>query len=397
MKRKELTMSAFLCALILFGSCSKDDASEVVGKESALTAEQAVQKENLKHIALAVASVSGDKTVFNEVQAAVRASLNIGLDEQYRFKDALNPSQSKITALRSSAVGEFGKKMMDALKNSGLRSSSTGEDMETFLISEDVQIYWPYSEDWDGVTEPVVTFDPIAEVDENIGFKRVLQEDGTFRIDTVVVNEAYACKNPVWVVNFCENDEADIEQAELKAARLKNTATVHQVSVGWVKSTKHYDGFFHGGDEYKFCFIGGNILSMNTAESFSTIQTINLSRSDINNERWKCFYYELDDDWNVDANNSEMGRKFGLIEFDNDQSTRELKFEPKVTINKITVSLGSYTIKTESNEGWIKTDTYLDRDQMIRCQTIDMGLGLKDGFRIYGAGNVYWTLPIREF
>lgn len=349
----------------------------------------------MNSIALTVVDIADSKEIFKEIHSAVNISLSTGLDEQYRFKDILYPSESKIPSLKSSKTSDFGTKFKNSIQKNRLKSSSS-TDIETFILSEDVQIYWPYSEEWDGVTEPVISFDPITDTDENIGFKKVLQADGSIRIDTVIVNDDYAFENPVWIINFCESEESEIESS-VKSAQLKSSSSIHQMSVGWVKSKKHYDNIFNGGDEYKFCIIGGKITSMNTAESFEGIQTVNISRKDIRKKNWKKFYYELDDDWKVGTEDKEMGRKFGLIEFDKNKTTRELKFEPKVTIDKVTISLGSYTIKTESSEGWIKTDNYEDRDQMIRYQKTDMGQGLQDGYRVYGAGDVYWTLPLREF
>jgi hypothetical protein len=399
MKRKSLiidTLCVIFFSSILFTSCEKDDFSSYEDKNDIyLTTEQIQQKENLNSIALTVVNIADSREIFNEIHSAVNISLSTGLDEQYRFKDILYPAESIIPSLKSFTIN-FRTKFKNAIKTDKLKSSSS-EDIESFILSEDVQIYWPYSEEWDGITEPVITFDPIADIDENIGFKRIIKSDGSIKIDTVIVNDDYAFDNPVWIINFCESEEAEINNA-VKSAQLKSTSSIHQLSVGWVKNNKHhYDNIFHGGDEYKFCIIGGKITSMNTAETFEAIQTVNISRKDIRKKNWKKFYYELDDNWKVDAEDKELGRKFGLIEFDKNKTTRELKFEPKVTIDKVTVSVGSYTIKTESSEGWIKTDTYEDRDKMIKYQKTDMGNGLKDGYRIYGAGDVYWTLPIREF
>lgn len=399
MKIKSLVYSALFATLftsVIFTSCEKDDLTSHLEKDNiSLTTEQIKLKENLNSIALTVLDIADSKEIFSEIHSAVNVSLTTGLDEQYRFKDILYPSESKIPSLKSSKTSDFGTKFKNAIQTNSLKSSLL-TDIETFILNEDVQIYWPYSEEWDGVTEPVITFDPIVDADENIGFRKVTQQDGSIRIDTVIVNDDYAFENPVWIINFCESDESEIE-SKAKSSPVKSSSHIHQLSIGWVKSTKHYDNIFRGGDEYKFMIIGGKITSMNTAEAFEGIQSINISRKDIRKKNWKKFYYELDDNWKVSIDDKEMGRKFGLIEFDKRKSTRELKFEPKVTIDKIVISIGSYTVKTESSEGWIKTDVYEDRDIMMQYQTTDMGHGLKDGYKVYAAGGVFWTLPIRTF
>ena len=398
MKNKSLIFCTLIGAFLsstLFTSCEKDDTSSF--KETndiGLTAEQIKQKENLNSIALIVLDIADSKEIFNEVHSAVNISLNYGLDEQYRFKDILYPTESKIPSLKSTKINDFGTKFKDAIRTNRLKSSSS-EDIETFILSEDVQIYWPYSQNWDGVSEPVITFDPIAEVDYNIGFKRVLQGDGSIRIDTVIVNDDYAYENPIWIINFSESDDVEIENA-VKSAQLKSTTQIHQFSIGWVRATVQYDNIFNGGSEFEFTIIKGELMPMNTAKADKSSVTVHLSRRDIRRETWRRFYYQLDDDWKVGPENKELGRRFGLLEKD-DKTTRELKFEPKVVIKGVTVSLGSYTVKTESREGWIKTDIFECRDMMMRHQLTDMGPGLKDGFRVHGAGGVYWTMPIRRF
>jgi len=393
MKNKSLIFCTLIGAFLsstLFTSCEKDDTSSF--KETndiGLTAEQIKQKENLNSIALIVLDIADSKEIFNEVHSAVIISLNYGLDEQYRFKDILYPTESKIPSLKSTKIGNFGTKFRDAIRTNRLKSTSS-EDIETFILSEDVQIYWPYSQNWDGVSEPVITFDPIAYVDHNIGFKRVLQEDGSIRIDTVIVNDDYAYENPVWIINFSESFYGEIENAV-------TSTQVHKWSIGYVRSTVQYDNIFNGGSEFMFMIIGGKLTSLSTAQAFESIVTVHLSRRDIRRGTFRRFYYELDDDWRVGPENKELGRRFGLIEHDKNRTTRELKFEPKVVINGVTVSLGSYTIRTESNEGWIRTDVFESRNTMMRNQHTNMGLGLIDGFRVHGAGGVYWTMPIRVF
>ena len=85
-----------------------------------------------------------------------------------------------------------------------MADSGFGDDADAYLAaleSSDVQIYWPYSENWDGQSEPVFTFDPGDDSDVNIGYKVVRQPDGSNRVEEVEVDEAFAEKNPVWVVN----------------------------------------------------------------------------------------------------------------------------------------------------------------------------------------------------
>jgi len=395
------TLLVFVLTGLLCTSCEKDDYPilNVDKQETGLTAQQLEQRENLKSIALIVANIATSRELFHEIHKGVNVSLDVGLDEQFRFKDILYPTESKIQALKASEVGQFGIKFRDAIRANRTKSTLQ-EDLEAFILREDVQIYWPYSEYWDGIEEPVITFHPIEEdAYENTGFRTVFMPDGSTRIDTIIVDEAFAIENPVWIINF---NESEIEQGRRPFLPPTNpvlppTNLVHQVSIGYARATVQYDGLFGGGSEFKVCFIGGRVTSWNTAESFKAIQTIIFTRREIRRGSWKRFYYELDDDWRISPEVNEGGRKFGLIEFDRRSTTREITFEPKVKIKETTISLGKITWTTESKEGWIKVDTFECRDQMMRTQFIDMGLGLIDRFRVHGAGGVYWTLPIRRF
>jgi hypothetical protein len=69
------------------------------------------------------------------------------------------------------------------------------------LMGSDIQIYWPFSEEWDGETMPVVTFDPEDGAEVNVGYRIVVGDDGFRQVEEVIVDEEMAEQVPVWVVN----------------------------------------------------------------------------------------------------------------------------------------------------------------------------------------------------
>ena len=239
---------------------------------------------------------------------------------------------------------------------------------------------------------PTCTSDPIDNDIENLGYQ--LEDDGSYLM--VEVDEEYSEEYPVWIVMEDDSDSG-ISIAEPEPTTTTN-GTIHQMRVGWVMSTEQYDGIFSGGPDFKFCILGGTITST-SATTFTGLQTCKLTRWHVRNHTWVNFQYELDDDWYVstDGTTDEGSRQFGLIEEDKTKSVFTLSFEPKVKIDKIEVSAGKVELKIESQEGWIKLDNYLSRDNFIRFNKTDMGQGLKDGYRIFAAGNVYWTLPILDY
>ena len=81
------------------------------------------------------------------------------------------------------------------------------------LQKSDIQIYWPYSEKWDGKEYPVITFDPDDGSSANIGYRLVEGEDGAPEVEEIIVDEEFASDHPVWVVN--RNDDCAYTSLEL--------------------------------------------------------------------------------------------------------------------------------------------------------------------------------------
>ena len=89
----------------------------------------------------------------------------------------------------------------------------TADEYLAALESSDIQIYWPYSEDWDGTGYPVITFDPDDGGSTNKGYLLVVDEDGNRSVEEVIVDEEMAASRPVWVVN--RNDDSGYSSLEM--------------------------------------------------------------------------------------------------------------------------------------------------------------------------------------
>ena len=81
------------------------------------------------------------------------------------------------------------------------------------LTKSDMQIYWPFSEAWDGKQMPIITYDPEDGSESNIGYQMVVDDDGFRRVEQVEVDEQKAMECAVWVVN--RNDDADYTSLEM--------------------------------------------------------------------------------------------------------------------------------------------------------------------------------------
>ncbi len=242
----------------------------------------------LDKVAALLSSLPIEKEHLQEVYSAVGSSSFNGYDEEYTMADLfLSPgkgvgdTKAKASQTKASLSQAGGFRPLRELIRERVISSSTkaggsgefGDDPEAWLSaleSSDVQIYWPYSEDWDGEATPVFTFDPGDDSDVNVGYRVVCDENGERRIETVDVTEDYARRNPVWVVNRnsdCGFTSLDILRRDHpewdngggaliiggKTSALATKAGGTNLRTLVIKEftmQRHYDCWFAGGSEF---------------------------------------------------------------------------------------------------------------------------------------------------
>lgn len=154
-----------------------------------------------------------------EVHDAVSSSSDNGYDEEYTMRQLfINPGSGV-----GDKVSKSGKsydeplwRLIDEQVRSMSATKSLSMDPDRFLealTESDIQIYWPFSEDWDGESMPVITFDPEDGAVVNTGYKIVVEDDGSRHVEEVMVDEEMASEVPVWVVN--RNDDAGYTSLEM--------------------------------------------------------------------------------------------------------------------------------------------------------------------------------------
>ena len=169
-----------------------------------------------------------------EVYDAVSSSSENGYDEEYTMMNLFAMPGAGVgdKAVRSGGgydvpmralIDDVVRKMASAgsdtkTEYAGLNVERTLERLgvEVFLDAlsrSDMQIYWPYSEEWDGMQMPIITYDPEDGSDTNIGYRLVTGDDGFRHVEEVVVDEAMAMEVPVWVIN--RNDDAEFTTLEM--------------------------------------------------------------------------------------------------------------------------------------------------------------------------------------
>ena len=171
----------------------------------------------LDQVAQMLSELPMEPVHFKEVHRAVSSSSGNGYDEEYMMRDLFaSPGRGvgeEDSGKSGNSVEEHSKSLSDILPLRDLiiqyaenraATKASGFDPDIWLeslSSSDIQIYWPYSEDWDGETQPVFTYDPGDGSQVGVGWKVDTDERGARSVRKIEVDEKYAAAYPVWVVN----------------------------------------------------------------------------------------------------------------------------------------------------------------------------------------------------
>ncbi len=159
-----------------------------------------------------------------EVHDAVSSSSGNGYDEEYTMADLFASPGAGVGDSKTRALGHetaersysnpLKDMIRDYLGSSATRAAGISvEDYIRALQKSDIQIYWPYYENWEDEDTPVITFDPEDGSSANIGYRLGRDEHGERMVEEVIVDEAMAMKVPVWVVN--RNDDSGYTSLEM--------------------------------------------------------------------------------------------------------------------------------------------------------------------------------------
>ena len=217
MKKMELLKGIFPVVLAVASAC------EVVDNDM----EKHVDTQNdssyvaLHEVASILSAVPLEGEHLYEVHSAVTSSSGNGYDEEYTVRDMFSVPGKGVGENQTRSTKIYDNPLKSLIENhvrSEAFTKSTGEarnaeDFLNALMSSDIQIYWPFSEDWDGSALPVITFDPEDGSEVNIGYRIEVDDDGSRRICEIAVDEDLARRNPVWVVN--RNEDAEYTSLEI--------------------------------------------------------------------------------------------------------------------------------------------------------------------------------------
>ena len=205
---KYRTVLAALCAVSLFG-CEEVLLTPVEELEN--PEEPAVLLEDVARV-LSYVPLGGEQ--LDEVYDAARASATNGYDEEYRMQELFSEPGCGVGDAGSTKADAYSRPLRELLREAvhSTKASTGLENPDAWLdalSASDIQIYWPFSEQWNGDAKPIITFDPGGDAVQNEGY--VLKADGS--VSKVLVTEEMAREQPVWVVN--RNSDADYKTLEM--------------------------------------------------------------------------------------------------------------------------------------------------------------------------------------
>ena len=247
-----LPLAILSAALLSFQAC--DDTSE-----SPISPERPVQTHEVTPASVArmLSEIPFTLDQVREVWDGVNASSLNGYDEEYTFRDMFSsPGRGvgdELVGTRSAV--DYSVPLRDLISlqlNESVATRSAGFDDD--LSTSELQIYWPYSEDWDGISMPVVTFCPEMTVESNVGYQREELPGGQWIVKEVMVDEDYAREHPVWVVNRNEDSGAItpqvLEKTRPEAPSTRSYSDFKTLRIKEFKAHVQYDSWLTGGSEF---------------------------------------------------------------------------------------------------------------------------------------------------
>ena len=207
---KTLSEMLFAAAVVLLSAnaCNRGAGSVETIEKKVLSSRQEVAK--------MLSSLPLGKSHLYEVYDAVCSSSENGYDEEYMMADLLTVPGAGVGTKHSKAVkaasaysNPIRSLIEEYLAERTASTTKSGADVQRYLDElrdSGLQIYWPYSENWDGETMPLITYDPGDGSTSNYAYV-VSGSPGSWEVtDSVYVDEYVAMQKPVWVIN--KNDDS---------------------------------------------------------------------------------------------------------------------------------------------------------------------------------------------
>ncbi len=367
MRKTKFLFSAMLAiALCGLTACSSDEHIEPeVIEDVQLT------KDDVANI---LKSIEIDAALSKEIHQGVTNALNLGFDEEVGFKTLLS-NDEKTRGVASSLLMERLNAAASGLSTrNGYMPLSINNSTIAALEESDYMIYWPYSEEWNGEDLPTIVVAPEDEdADEAEGIR--ITEKGIY--ETVIVNEDYMLKHPVWVITKEQKTDAVIiPGAAVEAEREFKTRAANTLYV-WLldhmQVLHQYDGPFAGGSEIDVQVV---FPALQGYAAINNKFRLNFSRSDISKGRSKAINQILNTNWRPEQITNGMV----ITESDGGSNvTKTIAVTAKIENTPISITT-TYTIQ--------------DGDDEIASMPLDRDYMMAHGFFAFDGNNVRMEMPV---
>ena len=205
--------------MILGLSAMLTSACEITDNKLPVVPDEELVSVRLDEVAEILAMLPIRDSQMGEVHDAVLSSSENGYDEEYTMRQLFENPGSGVGDNETRSGKSYEEPLWQLIDDQVRSMSATkalSMDPDKFLLAlteSDIQIYWPFSQEWDGESMPVITFDPEDGASVNTGYKLVVEDDGSRHVEKVEVDEEMAMEVPVWVVN--RNDDAGYTSLEM--------------------------------------------------------------------------------------------------------------------------------------------------------------------------------------
>ncbi len=358
----------------------------------------------------------------HKIHNAVSDALSAGLDEIYYLKEyaANSVSENKVSKEQPTETSKMLRAALCELDDVDTPEISTrASSTPIYLFNhERLEIYWPYSENWDGTTTPVIAYAP--ENLSSFSTEGYILINGT--LQKITVTEKYCMNHPVWLITENEtphnmlpnftNGEMVSPDGILYYSNSVSTSSpdsypslpkdttrytpvdpVATLLLGYVRSEHQHDSWFAGGSEYVFRFMSLTNTDITCENDTSKCvpdlarTKVYFKRSEIDKKVPKDIYAIAVSDWKKSLDNIVMT----LVE--EDGGSKNTPYE--ATIN-VTFAGKKYGIEVSIPRGnlddLIATRTYA-RTYMFSSNNKGKDENGKVKWREDYSDGVYWTLP----
>ena len=388
----------FVLIAVLAISCEKD-IENVSNKNEQLSAEKLELKENLSKTAELLKYVLTDQKIISELGSFVD-SKPYGA-RIISFDALLNPEVKEVTEkLNLKLTDEFLKRF----RRIALSKFSNFTEIESYLIQNNVVLYFPYSTKWDfnNLNEITIAPHPLVTDKEGPGIKYRLGSK-SFE-EEVLVNNEFVTENPTLIISIDENNDGiigepdeggacpsptNILQTKYTYDELANPDNAYIVKIKKVQLRMNNDGIFSFKNEIVIKRFGAlpdfeGYPIEDCWESTFIIYTAN-----IGNRKWVDFNVSFDSNWSTNQITQ------GFLCYDYDwyvSSIDKFTFSPSFKYGNVEIS-ASIEGTVKSDEGHIYKATSYNRSsffhEMYHTEYVD-----PNGYPVFSFGNVRFSVDI---